>query len=65
MVKIEIEGISSMTNEEKNKVVDEDIELFSKYMASLSDARSVGPLHPIEKAIVKTYIVWKSKSSII
>lgn len=40
-------------------VLDKEIEEFSKYMESLSDMKANGPLVTMERAILKTYMIYK------
>jgi hypothetical protein len=49
------------TKEELSVLVDQEVEKFSNYMATLGDWRSAGPLNPMERTLVKTYIITKIK----
>jgi uncharacterized protein YjgD (DUF1641 family) len=48
--------------EELSMYLDNEIEKFSQYMEKLSDLKAAGVLHPLEKAIVKTYLIYKLKN---
>jgi hypothetical protein len=60
--------LSNNTNVEDSAAVlpllDEDIERFSQYMASLPDSRAAGPLINPERALLKTYLVAKLRGKI-
>jgi len=47
------------SKEELSKLFDEEIEKFSIYMSTIGDWKSVGPLNQQEKALIKSYIVFK------
>jgi hypothetical protein len=40
-------------------VVNEEVERFSTYMATLGDWKSAGPLNEMEKTLIRTYLVQK------
>ncbi len=44
---------------ELSELFDQEVERFSKYMATLGDWKSVGPLNPAEKMLIKTFLVQK------
>lgn len=46
-----------------SKEFDEDIERFSQYMSNLPDWKVAGALADWEKALVKSYLVFKHKES--
>lgn len=52
------------TKEEILVAVDEDVEVFSNFMASLPDWRAQGALSNSEKALIRTFIVHKLKGRI-
>lgn len=45
--------------EELLSLLDQEIEDFSKFMSTIGDWKSVGPLSPPERALIKTYLVQK------
>lgn len=45
--------------EELLALLDQEVEDFSKYMSTIGDWRSVGPLNHLERALIKTYLVQK------
>jgi hypothetical protein len=52
------------TKEQKLSYVDKEIEDFSRYMCSIGDWASVGPLNEMEKALLRTYFVAKLKGAL-
>ncbi len=50
--------------EELEKVLDEEIEDFSKFMETIADPVGAGPLMPIERVLIKTYLVHKTRGRI-
>jgi hypothetical protein len=52
------------TQEEVLAAVNEDIEVFSNFMANLPDWRASGALSNAEKALIRTFIVHKLKGRI-
>lgn len=44
---------------EVSAVIDQEIEDFSQYMASIGNPLESGPLHPAERMLLKTYLVAK------
>lgn len=52
------------TKDEILKAVDEDIEVFSNFMANLPDWRAQGALSNSEKALIRTFVVHKLKGRI-
>lgn len=52
------------TKEELLAAVNEDIEVFSNFMANLPDWRANGALSNPEKALIRTFIVHKLKGRI-
>ena len=49
---------SAMSDKDLEEEVDEDIAEFEKFMIEKVD--DSGPLHRVEKAIIKTYLHWKT-----
>lgn len=47
------------TKEELSILFDQEIERFSKFMATLGDWRSLGPLNNGERMLLKTFLVQK------
>ena len=47
------------TKEQLSALLDQELEDFSKFMATLGDWKSAGALTPEERALVKTYLVQK------
>ncbi len=45
--------------EKLSTLFDQEIEDFSKFMSTIGDWRSVGPLSSPERALIKTYLVQK------
>ena len=45
--------------EKISSLLDQEIEDFSNFMATIGDWRAVGPLSPPERALIKTYLVQK------
>lgn len=58
------EGLEGKTKDELNKVLDDEVESFSKYMASLGDWKARGHLIASERALIKTYLIFKLKEGI-
>lgn len=50
---------SAKTKAELSALLDQELDDFSKYMATIGDWRVVGPLNLSEKALIKTYLVQK------
>lgn len=50
---------SGKSKEELSVLLDQEVEDFSKFMATIGDWKSVGPLSPPERALIKTYLVQK------
>lgn len=49
---------TNLTGKDLEAAVDEDIALFEKFM--IAEVDDSGPLHRVEKAILKTYLHWKT-----
>jgi len=49
----------SKSKEELSSLLDGELDLFSHFMSSLGDWKSVGPLTGSERALIKTYLVHK------
>lgn len=47
--------------EELSVLFDEEVERFSNYMANLGDFKAAGSLSKMEKALVKTFLIFKLK----
>jgi hypothetical protein len=47
------------SREELSAILDREIEAFSQFMSTIGDWKSVGPLSPPERALIKTYLVHK------
>lgn len=47
------------SKEELLALLDHEVDDFSQFMSTLGDWRSVGPLNPPERALIKTYLVHK------
>lgn len=47
------------SKEELSTLLDREVEDFSKFMSTIGDWKSVGPLSPPERALIKTYLVQK------
>lgn len=50
--------------EELSALFDEEVERFSKYMGSLKDFKAAGSLSKMERALVKTYLIFKMKEKL-
>lgn len=50
---------ASKPKEEISKILDEEINRFSNFMATIGDWKSAGPLTAPERALIKTYLVHK------
>lgn len=50
---------SGKKKEELLALLDREIDDFSNFMSTLGDWKSVGPLSPPERALIKTYLVHK------
>jgi hypothetical protein len=49
---------SAYSDKDLEEEVDEDLAAFEKFMIAKVD--DSGPLHRVEKAIIKTYLHWKT-----
>lgn len=59
-VKVQLaEAHEGKSKEEKSSVLDVEVERFSQYMAGLADPMTNGPLNNPERALVKSYLVFK------
>lgn len=52
---------SGLSKEDISKLMDAEVEVFSKYMETIADLKAAGALHPIEKMLLKTYLIYKYK----
>jgi hypothetical protein len=46
--------------EELSLLLDGEVDRFSKFMETIGDAKAAGALTPMERALIKTYLVHKS-----
>lgn len=53
------EAYEGKSKEELLSLLDHEVDDFSQFMSTLGDWRSVGPLNPPERALIKTYLVHK------
>ena len=58
------EGDAPPTKEEVLQHVEADVEAFSAFMATLEDARARGALSNPEKALIRTYLIQKSRGKL-
>lgn len=58
-------GRGGDSQESKNALLDQEVEEFSRYMSALDDWKSAGPLHPQEKALLKSYLVAKLTGKVL
>jgi hypothetical protein len=52
------------TKEEKLDHINREVEDFSRYMSTIGDWASVGPLNDMEKTLIRTYFVAKLKGAL-
>ncbi len=52
--------IPGQTREEQLAAINQEIEDFSRYMCTLGDWKSVGPLNEMEKTLLRSYLVAKA-----
>ncbi len=50
---------ANASQEEKLKMIDEEVERYSTWLANLPDSRASGALNNPERALIKTYLVQK------
>jgi hypothetical protein len=48
------------SKEELSRLLDGEVDRFSKFMEVVSDPKAAGALTPMERALIKTYLVHKS-----
>lgn len=53
------QGLSLASKEEQSKVLDEEVEAYSQWLAALPDSRAAGAMNSAEKALIKTYLIQK------
>ena len=51
--------LAGKTKEELLVIIDQEVDRFSKWMATLADERARGALNNPERALIKTYLVQK------
>lgn len=51
--------LKELTHEEQSKALDAEVERFSDYMATLGDWKAAGPLTPMERMLLKSFLVRK------
>lgn len=54
--------VDEFKDEDKAKIsslLDQEVEQFSKFMSSIGDWKTAGPLNEAERALIKTYLVQK------
>ena len=49
----------SKSKEELSILFDQEVDRFSRYMATMGDWKAAGPLLPLERVLIKTYLVQK------
>jgi len=64
MVSVTVENADKKTKEEILGEVNEEVEKFSNFMASLEDWRARGALNSPEKALLRTYLLQKTQGKI-
>jgi len=64
MVSVTVENADKKTKEEILGEVNEEVERFSNFMATLEDWRARGALNSPEKALLRTYLIQKSQGKI-
>lgn len=47
------------TDQDKDALLDRDLDKFSEFLKSLSNKWINSPLIPQERAIIKSYLIWK------
>ena len=52
---------ASKPKSEQSRVLDDEVERFSQYMSSLGDWKARGHLISQERALIKTYLIFKLK----
>jgi hypothetical protein len=55
---------ASKTKEEISRIFDEEVERFSRYMATIGDWRAVGVLNNGERMLIKTFLVQKFSGNV-
>ena len=58
-IRIEMDNFNAFSTDEKSKFIDEEVEKFSIYMATLGDWKQAGPLNKQERMLIKSYLVCK------
>ncbi len=58
------EDHSGKTKEELLALFDKEIDDFSEFMSTIGDWKSVGALNPLERVLIKTYLVHKVNGKI-
>lgn len=61
VIELSIKDHESLSKKEISDSIDAEIEEFSKYMGGLTDKMASGPLIPMERALIKTYLISKIK----
>ena len=64
MVSVTVENADKKSKEEILGEVNEEVERFSNFMATLEDWRARGALNSPEKALLRTYLIQKSQGKI-
>jgi molybdopterin biosynthesis enzyme MoaB len=55
------EAYRNASKEVLSDLLDREIEGFSQYMEKLTDSKAAGRLIPMERALIKTYLIHKLK----
>lgn len=58
------EELESKSKEEKIKIFEAEVDLFSHWLSELSDFKAQGPLSPPERALLMTYLIQKYNGKI-
>jgi len=64
MVKVTVVNSDNQTKDETLASVNEEVEKFSNFMATLEDWRARGALNSPEKALLRTYLLQKVQGTI-
>lgn len=55
---------SGKTKEELLALLEREVDDFSNFMATIGDWKAVGPLNPLERTLIKSYLVHKVNGKI-
>lgn len=53
------EGFDNKPTEEKDAVLEKDLDKFSDFLKTLNNKWMNNPLTPQERALIKSYLIWK------